>query len=66
MTGDEHCQYHVQARAIMRAVAHVARGRSPEPVMAVAPPEARVWVRSHPALFMDLVQSEREEAAPGA
>ena len=66
MTRDQHHQYHVQARAVMRAVAHVARGTSPEPVMAVAPAEARVWVRCHPALFMDLVSLERRESGQRA
>ncbi len=66
MTRDQHRRYHVQVRAIMRAVRHVARGSSPEPVLRVAPAASRLWVRSHPALFMDLVKSERRESGQGA
>ena len=50
MTDREHRALHVTARAILRAVRHVAHGRSAERVLEVAPADARQWVRTHPCL----------------
>lgn len=59
MTELEHARYHLTARAILRAVRHVARGQSAELVLDVGPSDARRWVRAHPALFTGLVEGER-------
>ncbi len=63
MTDLRHWRYHLEARAILRAVRHVARGESAERVLAVAPMDSRKWVRAHPATFMGLVAQERRELA---
>lgn len=61
MTDQRHHASQVEAHGIMRAFRHVARGKSPEPVLSVAPAAVRVWVRTHPELFLRLVECERRE-----
>ena len=51
-------RYLIEARAVLRAARHVARGESPERVMRVAPEAARTWRRKHPAMFTDFVTTE--------
>ena len=63
MTDLAHWRYHLEARAILRAVRHNARGESALKVWACAPPEAWKWARSHPVLYVKLVEAERKELA---
>ena len=63
MTDLAHWRYHLEARAILRAVRHRARGEPILPVLAVAPLNSVLWVIQHRALFLKLVNAERREAA---
>ena len=65
MTEAAHSQYHCQVRAIQRRIRRVARGESAERVMRLSPEEALKWVRSHPALFLRLVELEHAEGGNG-
>jgi hypothetical protein len=65
LTWDRHSELHRACRCLRRAIRHVAHGRSPSVVLDVGPAEARKWIRSHPALYLGLVASERRESARG-
>ena len=61
MTDTEHRQFNGWKHAIQRRVRRVARGESAERIIGLSPSEAIKWVRSHPALFLRLVELEHAE-----